>query len=180
MDDKKIIALYFARDERAIEETKANYGRLLFSIAENILHSTPDSEECESDTYMSAWEAIPPTMPEILSAYLAKITRNLALNRLRDRGRRLETQLVFEEMAEAIPDMSGDLTEDIELRDALNDFIGRLDRTKRKIFLSRYFYMRSVREIAREIGATEGSVKVTLTRVRKMLREYLTKRGIVI
>ena len=87
---------------------------------------------------------------------------------------------VFEEMAEAIPDTSGDLTEDIELRDALNDFIGRLDRTKRKIFLSRYFYMRSVREIAREIGATEGSVKVTLTRVRKMLREYLTKRGIVI
>ena len=117
---------------------------------------------------------------EILSAYLARITRNLALNRLRDRGRRLETQLVFEEIAEAIPDTSGDLTEDIELRDALNDFIGRLDRTKRKIFLSRYFYMRSVREIAREIGATEGSVKVTLTRVRKMLREYLTKRGIVI
>ena len=180
MDDKRILALYFARDERAIEETKASYGRLLFSIAQNILHSVPDGDECEDDTYMSAWNAIPPTMPEIFSAYLAKIPRNLALNRLRDRGRRLETQLVYEEIAEAIPDTSGDITEDIELRDALNDFIGRLDKTKRKIFLSRYFYMRSIRDIAKELGATEGSIKVNLTRTRKMLREYLTKRGIVI
>ena len=180
MDDKKIIALYFARDERAIEETKASYGRLLFSIAENILHSTPDSEECESDTYLAAWNSIPPTLPNILSAYLAKITRNLALNRLRDRGRRIETQLLFEEIAEAIPDTSGDITEDMELRDALNEFIGGLDKTKRKIFVGRYFYMRSVKEIAREVAMTEGSVKVTLTRVRKMLKEYLTERGIVI
>ena len=180
MDDKRIIALYFARDEKAIEETKLSYGRLLFSIAENILHSTPDSEECESDTYLAAWNSIPPTLPNILSAYLAKITRNLALNRLRDRGRRIETQLLFEEIAEAIPDTSGDITEDMELRDALNEFIGGLDKTKRKIFVGRYFYMRSVKEIAREVAMTEGSVKVTLTRVRKMLREYLTERGIVI
>lgn len=180
MDDKKIIELYLARDERAIEETQSSYGRLLISIANNILDSLTESEECESDTYMRAWNSIPPTMPQILSAYLAKITRNLALNRLRGRGRRLDIQLVYEEIAEAIPDTTGDITEDIDLRDALNDFLADLDKTKRKIFVSRYFYMRSVREIAKEIGTTEGNIKVNLSRTRKMLREHLTKRGIVI
>ena len=100
VDDKNIIDLYFARDEQAIAETQTKYGRLLLSVAMNILHSSPDSEECESDTYLRAWNAIPPTIPQILSAYLAKITRNLALNRLRDGRRRLEAELVYEEIAE--------------------------------------------------------------------------------
>lgn len=180
MDDKKIIALYLARDEEAILLTKERYGRLILSVAMNILHSAPDSEECESDTYLRAWNSIPPTLPEILSAFLAKIARNLALNRLRDGKRRLQTELVYEELAEAIPDLTGDVTEDITLRDALNGFISDLDKTKRRIFVKRYFYMQSIREIAREIGATEGAVKVSLSRTRKMLRQYLTERGIVI
>ena len=180
MDDKKIIDLYFARDEQAIAETQTKYGRLLLSVAMNILHSSPDSEECESDTYLRAWNAIPPTIPEILSAYLAKITRNLALNRLRDGRRRLEAELVYEEIAEAIPDVSGDPCEDIELRDALNDFLANLDKTRRRMFVSRYFYMRSIREISREMGVSEGAVKVGLSRTRKRLREFLSERGIVI
>lgn len=182
MDDNKIIELYFARDERAIEETKVSYGRLLLSIARNILGDPLDSEECESDTYLRAWNTIPPTVPSIFSAYLSKITRNLALNRLRDKNRRatLQSELAFEELAEALPDTDGDVTEDMELRDALNSFIESLDKTKRQIFLKRYFFMRSVKEISRETGASQGAVKVTLTRTRKMLREYLESRGIVI
>ena len=87
MDDNKIIELYFARDERAIEETRTSYGRLIYSVAYNILDSAPDSEECENDTYLRTWDSIPPTRPSILSAYLSRISRNLALNRLRDEKR---------------------------------------------------------------------------------------------
>ena len=180
LDDKRIIELYLARDDQAIVETQTSYGRLIYSVARNILWDEGECEECESDTYLRAWNSIPPTIPEILSAFLAKITRNLALNRLRDRKRRLDVELIYDELAEAIPDTSGELCDDIALRDAFNDFISSLDKTKRRIFVKRYFYMCSVREIARDIGATEGSIKVSLSRTRQMLRQYLTERGIVI
>lgn len=182
MDDNKIIELYFARDERAIAETKVSYGRLLLSIARNILGDMNESEECESDTYLRAWNSMPPTRPSILSAYLSRITRNLALNRMRDNNRRpmLDTQVIFDEISETVPSTSGDITETIALRDALNEFIGGLDKTKRQIFMKRYFFMRSVKEISRETGISQGAVKVTLSRMRKMLREYLESRGIVI
>lgn len=182
MDDKKIIELYFARDERAIEETKASYGRLLISVAMSILGSKPDSEECENDTYLRAWESIPPTKPNFFSAYLSKITRNLAINRLRDNRFKttLGTELIFEEMAEVIPDTEGDPAEDIELRDLLNEFLASLGKTKRQIFVKRYFYMKDIKQIARELFVTESSVKVTLCRTRKELRDYLESRGIVI
>lgn len=182
MDDSKIIELYFARDERAIEETKASYGRLLISVAMGILHNSADSEECESDTYLRTWESIPPTRPTYFSAFLTKITRNLAINRLHQNNRRapLGPELIFEEIAEAIPDTSGDITETLELRDALNDFLESLDKTKRGVFVRRYFYMREVKQIAREMGITAGNVKVILWRVRRELRDHLEKRGIVI
>lgn len=182
MDDNKIIELYFARDERAIEETRASYGRLILSVAMKILSNSQDSEECENDTYLRTWESIPPTRPNIFSAYLAKIARNLALNRLRDEKRRrpLGAELVFEELAEALPDTEGDITDNIALRDAINDFLASLSITNRRIFVKRYFYMRGVGEIAREMGISAGSVKITLWRVRKLLREYLEVRGIVI
>ncbi len=182
MDDSRIIELYFARDERAITETRDSYGRLLRAVAMGILYDAADADECESDTYLHAWQAMPPTRPTYLSAFLTKITRNLSLNRLRDRQKRrpLGPELIFEEMAEAIPDTAGDITEDIALRDALNEFLSGLDRTRRRIFVGRYFYMRDVKEIAREMNMTAGSVKVALYRVRVQLREFLESRGIVI
>ncbi|MBO7195828.1 MAG: sigma-70 family RNA polymerase sigma factor [Clostridia bacterium] len=182
MDDNKIIELYFARDERAIEETRASYGRLIYSVAYNILTSAPDSEECENDTYLRTWESIPPTRPNIFSAYLSRISRNLALNRLRDEKRRrpLGTELIIDELAEALPDTAGDPIEEMELREALNGFLESLGKTARMIFVKRYFYMRQVKEIARELGISAGSVKITLWRVRKSLRDYLESRGIVI
>lgn len=182
MEDNKIIQLYFQRDEQAIDETRLKYGRLLISVAMSILHNSHDSEECESDTYYRAWQAIPPTHPTYLSAFLSKITRNLAINRLHRNERRggLSTELIFEEIAEAIPDTCGDVTEDIALRDALNDFLESLGATKRQVFVRRYFYMREIKEIAREMGMTTAGVKVTLHRVRNELRLHLEERGIVI
>lgn len=182
MDDNKIIELYFARDESAIEQTRVSYGRLLISIAMGILHNRTAADDCESDTYVRAWESIPPTRPQHLSAFLSKITRNLALNYLRDEKRRrpLGPELIFEELAEAIPATSGDLTDDITLRDAINDFLSSLDSTKRGVFVRRYFYMREVKQIASEMGISTGSVKVTLWRVREELRHHLESRGVVI
>ena len=182
MDDKQIIELYFARDERAIEETRSRYGRLLRSVAMTILNSQPDSEECENDTYLRTWNNIPPTRPTYFSAFLSKITRNLAINRLRNRERRVTfaTELIFEELAEAIPSGEGDISEDIELRDAINGFLESLSRTKRQIFVKRYFFMRDVKDIAKELGLTVSGVKVSLHRARNELREYLESRGIVI
>lgn len=182
MEDSKIIELYFARDESAIEETKASYGRMLYSVAYGILDDRLDSEECESDTYVRTWESIPPTRPTYFSAFLSAITRNLALDRLRSRirERSLGTELIFTEVAEAIPDIQGDVVEEIELRDALNSFLGSLDKTKRMIFMKRYFFMKPVKQIARELLLTENNVKVTLFRLRQELRSYLKSRGIVI
>ena len=182
MEDNRIISLYFDRNEQAIRETKLKYGRLVMSVAMDILRNRPDAEECESDTYLHTWNSIPPTRPTYFSAFLTKITRNLSINRLHENERRgpIGKELIFEELAEAIPDTVGDLTDDIALRDAINSFLESLDKTRRQVFVGRYFYMREVKDIARDLGITTGNVKVILYRVRHQLREYLEERGIVI
>ena len=182
MDDNIIVELYFNRDERAIEETKKAYGRLIYTVAYRILESEADSEECENDTYLHAWNSIPPTRPKYFSSFLSKISRNLALNLLRDRSRRrpLGMVLILDEIAESVPDGEGDISDDIELRDALNDFLSELPITKRQIFMKRYFYMSDIKSIAREMGIGVSRVKVTLMRTRIELREFLESRGIVI
>ncbi len=182
MDDSRIIEMYFARDERAIEETKTKYGRLLSSVALKILGSISDADECESDTYMRAWQTIPPKRPTYLSAYLTKITRNLALNRLRciKRHRPPEIGLIFEEIAETLPSEDTDMVDSIALREALSEFVRGLDAVRQRIFLQRYFYMLSVREISAELGISSGTIKSTLARMRAALREHLQKRGITV
>lgn len=181
MDDKGIISLYFKRDQQAIAETKDKYGRLLFSVAYNILYSEGDSEECVDDTYMKAWQVIPPTVPAILSAFLSKITRNIALNRYRDgkrRGRNLTAELILDEIAEAVPDTGGDIAGDLALRDSLNRFLDSLERRQRVVFLKRYFYMCPTKDIARDMGMTQSAVKTSLSRTRAKLREHLEREGI--
>ena len=183
MDDKRIIDLYFARDELAIDETRVKYGKLLEHIALNILNSHEDSEECVNDTYMKAWQSMPPTRPNILSAFLCKITRNLSINRyIQNRARRkgLSADAVFEEIAECIPDTSGPISDTIALRDAINGFLARLPETARKIFVKRYFYMMSVKEIALEFKITANYVKVSLLRTREKFKEHLEKAGITL
>lgn len=180
MEDNKIIELYFARDEQAIYETKISYGRLLLYVAGNILSDEADCEECENDTYMRAWNSIPPTRPTHFSAFLTKITRNLAIDKLRKEKNELKARLVIEELCDAIPSDEGGPAEDIAIRDAINGFLGSLNKTKRMIFVKRYFYMRDVKAIASEMGVTVSRVKTVLFRLRKELRVYLEERGIVI
>ena len=138
MDDNRIIDLYFTRDERAIEQTRVKYGKLLYHVAYKILHSDPDSEECVDDTYMKAWGSMPPEKPSILSAFLCKITRNLSINRYlqnKSRSKIMTTEKVFEEIAECVPDTAGPISDDIALRDAINGFLESLGEVSRSIFI---------------------------------------------
>ncbi len=181
MDDEKIIDLYWSRSELAIEATKAKYGRLLSTIAYNILRSRYDTEECVNDAYMNAWGAMPPERPTFLKAFLARITRNAALNRYKSNKRRKEvllTDRAFDEMIECVPDTEVDAADDITLRDALNSFLDSIPRRERLIFLKRYFYMCTVANIAEELGISAGSVKTSLSRTRAKLKTYLERKGI--
>ena len=181
MDDSRIIDLYFKREERAITETKDKYGKLLNHIAFSILHSSEDSDECVNDTYMRAWQTMPPKRPNILSAFLCKITRNLSINRyLQNKARRqyLSLDTVFEEIAECVPDTSGPISDRIAIKDAINGFLGTLAETPRKIFVKRYFYMMSIKEISLDIKTSTSNIKVSLMRTREKFKAYLEKAGI--
>ena len=182
MDDKIIIELFFARDEYAISLTKEKYGGYLTSLAFGILGDRQDAAECENETYLCAWNSIPPTNPRSLSAYLSKIIRNLSLNRLRSDRHRipLKMTVILDELSEVIPDNREDIADTIDLRDAMKGFVEGLDPIRRKIFLKRYFYIMSVNEIADDMGMRTGTVKSTLHRTREELRKYLTERGIEI
>lgn len=182
MDDKRIIELFFARDEQAIGMSKEKYGRGLVSVAFGILGDRREAEECENETYLCAWNSIPPTNPISLFAYFSKITRNLALNKLRDDKRRipLKMTVILDELSEVIPDSREEIADTIDLRDAMKNFVEGLEPTKRKIFIKRYFYVMGVNEIADDMGMRSGTVKSTLHRMREELRKYLSERGIEI
>jgi len=183
MDDTRIIDLYFARDEQAIAETAKKYGTYCRRIADGILNSKEDAEECVNDTYLRTWHTIPPKRPQFLSAFLAKITRNLALTRYRaaHREKRGEGQLALalDELENCLPAASGgSLTDDMVLRNALNQFIQSLPEPSRTVFLQRYWYVRPVADIARDLGWKESRVKMLLLRTRERLREHLAREGI--
>jgi RNA polymerase sigma-70 factor (ECF subfamily) len=182
MDDRRIIDLFFARNEDAINLTKEKYGRYLNSIAFDILGDRHDAAECESDTYLRAWNSIPPTDPRSLPAYLAKIVRNIALNRIRTDTRRipLKMSLILDELSEVIPDVEGDIAERLGIRECIVGYVNGLERERRNIFLKRYFYLMSVNDIASDMGMRVGTVKSILFRMREELRSYLNERGIEI
>ena len=186
MDDRQIIALYNERSEAALSETAKKYGRYCRTVAYNILYNEEDSEECVNDTWLRAWESIPPQCPERLSAFLGKITRNLALNRYKHNTREKrgggQTLLVLEELAECIPgaDSTEEAAEEALLVEVLNGFLGKLPTDKRKIFMRRYWYMSSVKEIAEDFGLSESNVKMTLLRLRRKLKQTLEKEGIIL
>lgn len=183
MEDAEILQLYRARDARAIEETREKYGGLCLSVASNLLHVREDAEECVADTYLAAWNAIPPERPSILRAFLAKLTRNIALDKLkRLRAQKRgggETELVFEELSELLPGGTAPGAE-LERRELLRDiesFLGAESPRARLIFLRRYFYADSVSAIARGLGMRENAVSAQLSRTRKRLRVFLKERG---
>lgn len=182
MEDEKILELYRARDEKAIEETQKKYGAYCSSVAANILLSPEDREECLSDTCLHAWNAIPPEHPANLRMYLARITRNLAINRYKAQTaqkRSTELTSALEELEECLT--SGvtpqDHVEARELGQAINRFLRTVSARECNVFLRRYFFTESNAQIAQRYGLTAGNVNVILLRTRRKLREYLVKEG---
>lgn len=182
MEDNDLIAMYFARDERAACETERQFGGYCYTVAYNILGNEQDAEECVNDTLVRLWESIPPARPENLYAYTAAITRNIAKNRLKAEHakRRGGTELpaVLDELRDCTaPDTVEQELDRRVLGEALNRFLGTLKPDHRIIFVQRYWYLCSVEEITENLQLTKSKVTVTLMRTRKKLEAFLKKEG---
>lgn len=185
MEDQAIIDLYFQRSEHAIAETAAKYGGYCYSIANNILGNKEDSEECVSDTWLAAWNAMPPRRPGVLSVFLGRITRNGALDRWRRRQAFKrgggEVTLALEELRECVSN-DDNVEEAFSRREtvrAVNSLLDKLTETERNVFLRRYWCVDTVADIAASFGFTEGKVKSMLHRTRLKLRKQLEKEGLL-
>ena len=179
MTDSEIIRLFFARNEKAIRACKAQYGRLCRSVAMHILGRREDAEEAESDTYLRAWNAIPPEEPAHLGAYLAAVCRRLSIDRLRaDKSRKRgggEYLLCVEELSGTLVDLSDGPAESAEWKDVIERFLDSLPEETRRIFLLRYWWGLSIKEVTRETFFSESAVKMLLARSRGKLREFLER-----
>lgn len=184
MNDAEILALYLQRNENAIRQTDAVYGRRLHGLSKRIVNSHEDAQECVSDTYMKAWETIPPQRPNYLFAYLARICRNLSLDRLEwwSASKRSATVVsLTQEMELCIPDNSFERKlEGEELGRVLSRFLGSLSQENRMIFMRRYWYCDSVRQIAGRFNISQSKVKTQLHRTRNKLKQFLEKEGICV
>ena len=182
MKDDEIIALYFRRDEDAIRQTELAYGGKLYNLSYRLLWNREDAEESVSDTYMKAWENIPPTKPTFFYAYLAKICRFLAMGKLdwnNAAKRKAEVVELSDEMENCVPDLSREMQiQSQELGALLNEFLGTLSPENRQIFMRRYWYAESIAEIAQRFRLGESNVKTKLMRTRNALRSFLEKEGI--
>ncbi|MDD2442847.1 MAG: sigma-70 family RNA polymerase sigma factor [Eubacteriales bacterium] len=182
MDDQAIIALFWARDEMAIGETKAKYGRLCRGIARNILGNEEDAEECENDTYLKTWQAIPPQRPAVLPAYLGRIARNIALNRWKagraDKRGGGEVPLSLDELGDCVSGREDPDLDEGEVLAAIERFLDSLEQADRLAFLLRYWQLEPVAAIARRMAWSESKVTSRLFRLRKRLKSQLEKEGI--
>ena len=185
MEDGKIIDLYWERSETAIEETAKKYFRYCRFISFNILRSDEDADECVNDTYLRAWNAMPPKRPNCLASFLGKITRNLSLDRYKQysaekRGHG-QIALALSELDEAIPSIPDveQVIDEKELVQALNIFLEDLPDQKRIIFVQRYWYLLPIKEIAEKSEASESQIKSTLFRIRNELKTFLEKEGLL-
>ena len=175
--DLRIIDLYFARDEQAIAETDRHYGGLCMRISLGILDDRRDAEECVSDTYLKAWNAIPPTRPRSLRAFLSKIVRNLSLQRLEHNKaakRNRDFEIALEELGDCIPMRDEEAG---ELPSLLSNFLDTLPESEWQLFCGRYWHGHAVKELARAYGLTPKAVTMRLSRTREKLRTYLNERG---
>ena len=183
MDDKTIIDQLWERSEGILSVISTKYGKLCRSLAFGILRSDEDAEECVNDTYLKVWETIPPSRPENLRAYIAKLTRNISIDRLRGAKRQKrsdgEREVALDEIADIIP--GGTSPEEIlgekELASVIDAFVREQNEDARLIFIARYWSYKSVAEISRELGFSQSKVKTTLYRVREELKEKLEKEG---
>ena len=184
MEDEAIIALYWQRSEEAIVQTDRKYGHYCRTIAYNILQNDDDCDECLNDTYLRIWNIIPPKRPSFLSALLAKVTRNLALDRQKynqaEKRGSGQVSLVLEELSECIPGGTGteEFLENKQLTELLNRFLLSLPQRTRELFMLRYWYLCPVRQIAERLGMGESNVKMTLLRTRRQLKTILEREGV--
>ncbi|MBR4031741.1 MAG: RNA polymerase sigma factor [Clostridia bacterium] len=183
MDDRRIVDLYWARDEHAILESDKKYGRMLHSLSYSLLSSREDAEECVNDTYLDAWGAMPTARPEFLGAFLSKITRRISVDRFRKKHR---------EKRGGIDNLTAELTEcvsegrtpaeeydDKRISEQMNEFLYGQPKEKRVMFVLRYFYSSSIDEIAEKMGISESKVKTTLFRMRAELKERLEEQELL-
>lgn len=184
MEDGKIIELFWNRDEEAITRTDQVYGGRLQGLAERIVRCREDAQECVSDTYMKAWETIPPQRPDYLYAYLAKICRYFAFGRLDWKNaakRKAEIVVLTQEMELCLPDNSRErLAESKEIARSMNRFLEGLSLENRLIFMRRYWFCDSVAEIAQRYQISQSKVKTRLHRLRNQLHAHLEKEGIYV
>ncbi len=186
MEDQRIIELYWQRNEAAIAATAAKYGSYCGRVARNILSSPEDVEECLSDTWLGAWNAMPPHRPSRLSLFLGKITRSLAFDRYRAGASQKrgggQLPLALEELAGCVPTVPGadQAAEERDLERAMDRFLHTLPERDCSIFLRRYWYVEPLAEIARRYGLNLNTVKTSLYRSRRKLKQYLEKEGIAL
>ena len=184
MEDSTIVQMFWNRDENAITVTSEKYGSYCLTIAKNILDNSEDAEECVNDTYLLTWNSIPTNRPTQLSTYLGKIVRNLSFNRYKKshtQKRGLgQTPLILDELSELLTGSERPEEEwDVKLLiETVNEFLEGLPETKRKLFVSRYWYADSVKDIAARFDMTENNVSVSLSRLRVVLRKYIMERGL--
>ena len=184
MDDLGIIELYFARDEQALKETDAKYGRLCHSIAYNILNNNEDSEECVNDTYIGVWNAIPPTRPNNLMAFVCRITRNLSLKRIESMARKKRSQATLvsiDELSEVLSDERiAEGVSDEDIGKAISDFLKNEKEDARNVFIRKYYFFNTIAGISKRYGFTESKVKNMLYHTRNKLKEHLIREGVEI
>ena len=184
MEDHEILDLYFSRDEQAITETRSKYGLRIFKVSITILRAIEDAEECVNDTLLNAWKAIPPSRPLMLGAFLAKIARNLSINRWQARGAAKrgggEASLILNELEDCIPSPGGPEQEyeSARVQEAINACLATMDKPTRAAFVLRYFHGESVRGVCERLGMSESKAKSVLFRARKKLGAYLEKEGV--
>lgn len=185
MEDEKIIALFFDRSEQAIRELDAKYGKSCHKLSYNILKSKQDAEECVSDAYLGAWNAIPPEKPKPLMSFLLKIVRNISIMRYHSntaakRNSTYDTALEELEGCLASPNSVEEELEVKELVSYIEGFLDTLSRENRVIFIRRYWFSDSYSDIGKLLSISEKNVSVRLTRTRMLLRQYLIERGILV
>ncbi len=185
MNDEEIIGLYWKRNENAITETAAKYDNYCYSIAYGILADREDSKESVNDTYLAAWNSMPPHRPSVLSTFLGKITRRISIDRWRKKnaGKRGGGQIseALEELGECVSDKNN-VEQKIEQEavvQVINSFLKKLPDTEQKVFICRYWYLESINTVAKQFGFTQSKVKSMLFRTREKLRVILTEEGLL-
>lgn len=183
MDDAEIIELFFGRSEKAISELASKYGGIVLKIAKNVLHDHQEAEECVNDTYFGVWNAIPPQRPDSLLAFVCRIARNISLNRYEynsSQKRKGAYDVCFDELQECIPqnETVESRYDADELSRIIDEYLDTLDNTNRMIFVRRYWYMDTYKDIASAAGLGEGAVRTRLSRLRGKLKKFLKSRGV--